>query len=185
MASLRSALRLAPRASYVRPTATSRFLPVVQRSHASGLIKRADEPVIVEASGYAAPGEDDPNMNGNYPDPNEISALPVKRQHRDPYGPWWDPQERRNYGEPIHEDNDIMGIFSTEDYRHFTPAWGGVLSAVFVGTVGLLCGTVYMYYPDKPSSPRTFPGGLEAELGGKAAPRAKITENDTEALPGR
>lgn len=75
--------------------------------------------------------------------------MPVKRQHRDPYGQWWDPQERRNYGEPIHEDNDIMGIFSTEDYRHFTPAWGGVLSAVFVGTVGLLCGTVYMYYPDK------------------------------------
>lgn len=39
----------------------------------------------------------------------------------------WDPQERRNYGEPVHEDNDILGIFSPEVYTHFTPGWGGVL----------------------------------------------------------
>lgn len=46
---------------------------------------------------------EDPNMNGNYPDPSLNSALPVKRQFRDPYGDWWDKQERRNYGEPVHE----------------------------------------------------------------------------------
>ena len=35
-------------------------------------------------------GEDptDPNMNGSYPDPGKISALPIKRQFRDPYGEW-------------------------------------------------------------------------------------------------
>lgn len=39
----------------------------------------------------------------------------------------WDPQERRNYGEPIHEDNDILGIFTPEEYTHVKPGWGGVL----------------------------------------------------------
>jgi len=70
-------------------------------------------------------------QNGNYPDPNTTSALPVKRQFRDPYADWWDPQERRNYGEPVHEDNDILGIFSPDEYTHFTPAWGGVLMVCY------------------------------------------------------
>lgn len=28
------------------------------------------------------------HQNGNYPDPSLTSALPVKRQFRDPYGGW-------------------------------------------------------------------------------------------------
>ena len=70
-------------------------------------------------------------QNGNYPDPNLTSALPIKRQLRDPYADWWDPQERRNYGEVVHEDNDILGIISPEAYTHFTPGWGGVLVVRF------------------------------------------------------
>jgi hypothetical protein len=66
-------------------------------------------------------------QNGNYPDPSLTSSLPLKRQHRDPYADWWDPIERRNYGEPVHEDNDILGVFSTEDYTHFSAARGGFL----------------------------------------------------------
>lgn len=66
-------------------------------------------------------------QNGGYPDPSLTSALPVKRSLRDPYGGWWDKIERRNYGEPVHEDNDILGVFSTEEYRHFTPARAGFL----------------------------------------------------------
>lgn len=103
-------------------------------------------------------------QNGQYP---EVPR--VKRSLRDPYDNWWDPQERRNYGEPIHEDNDILGVFSTEPYTHFTTSWGWVLMGTFVGTVLTLCGAVAVYYPDKPSVPRTFPGGLETELGGPGA----------------
>ena len=66
-------------------------------------------------------------QNGNYPDPTLTSALPVKRQFRDPYADWWDPQERRNYGEVVHEDNDVLGVFSPEAYTHFSTGWGGVL----------------------------------------------------------
>ena len=61
------------------------------------------------------------------------SALPVKRQFRDPYADWWDPQERRNYGEAVHEDNDVLGVFSPEAYTHFSTGWGGVL---MVGEIG-------------------------------------------------
>lgn len=61
----------------------------------------------------------------------------------------WDPQERRNYGETVHEDNDILGIFSTEEYTHFKPGWGAVLLGTFVASVGVLCGVVYRYYPDR------------------------------------
>lgn len=95
----------------------------------------------------------------------------MKRSLRDPYDDWWDKQERRNYGEPVHEDNDILGVFSTEPYRHFSSGWGAVLLGTFVASVFTLCGVVSVYYPDKPSVPRTFPGGLEKELGGPGAVR--------------
>ncbi len=39
----------------------------------------------------------------------------------------------------------------------------------FITTVLGLCGVVSMYYPDRPSVPRTFPGGLDKELGGEGA----------------
>lgn len=103
----------------------------------------------------------DPNQNGGY-----INPPAIKKQHRDPHSSWWDDQERRNYGEPIHEDNDVMGIFATEDYTHFRAprAWllMGVFQAVFWGVAGV----IYVYYPDKPAVPRTFQDGLETELGG-------------------
>jgi NADH dehydrogenase (ubiquinone) 1 beta subcomplex subunit 8 len=106
----------------------------------------------------------DPNQNGGY-----INPPAEKRSKRDPYGDYWDKQERRNYGEPCHEDNDILGVLSLHDYDHFTPGWGGVLFGTFVASVLGLCGAVYMVYPDKKSAPKTYPDGLEVELGGKRA----------------
>jgi len=38
----------------------------------------------------------EPEQNGGY-----VNPVPEKRQFRDPYGDWWDKQERRNYGEPV------------------------------------------------------------------------------------
>ncbi|KAI9817253.1 MAG: hypothetical protein M1827_001366 [Pycnora praestabilis] len=111
---------------------------------------------------------DDPGMNGGY-----INPPMEKRQFRDPYGDWWDKQERRNYGEPVHEDNDILCMFSPDEYTHFKPAKGFALLSCFVGAVFTLCGVVYLYYPDKPSAPREFPEGLERELGGQGALRAR------------
>jgi len=105
-----------------------------------------------------------PPENGGY-----INPPPEKRQFRDPYADWWDKQERRNYGEPVHEDNDILGMFSPEEYTHYKPGKAFFLLGCFVTTVVGLCAVVYPYYPDKPSAPRTFPGGLDRELGGAGA----------------
>ena len=105
-----------------------------------------------------------PIQNGGY-----INPPAPKRQFRDPYGDWWDKQERRNYGEPVHEDNDIMGMFSPDEYMHFKPGKAFFLLGCFVTTVFGLCGVVSIYYPDKPSAQRTFPGGLSTELGGPGA----------------
>ncbi|KAI4216511.1 MAG: hypothetical protein LQ351_001000 [Letrouitia transgressa] len=100
-------------------------------------------------------------MNGGY-----INPPPEKRQHRDPYGDWWDKQERRNFGEPVHEDNDILGMFSPYDYTHVSARKALFQLGCFAATVLGLCGIVSVYYQDTPAVPRNFPGGLDKELGG-------------------
>ncbi|KAK3112645.1 hypothetical protein LTR53_010868 [Teratosphaeriaceae sp. CCFEE 6253] len=181
MASLRSAFRLAPRAQLRRPTPTSRILPVAQRSYATSRRRSATDDKsaddVEQGSEDLATVTEDPNMNGNYPDPSLTSGLPIKRQFRDPYADWWDKQERRNYGEVLHEDNDILGIFSPEEYTHTTPGWGAVQIGCFVAAFCTLCYTVAQFYPDRPSAPRTFPDGLEKELGGPLAPRAAVANH--------
>jgi hypothetical protein len=69
----------------------------------------------------------------------------------------------------VHEDNDVLGVFSLEDYNVFTSkgafqGWGIFIS----GILGLL-GVVYLVLPDKPAVPRTAPGGLLEEYGGPGA----------------
>lgn len=104
----------------------------------------------------------DPGLNGGYPNPP-----PVKRQFRDPHAKYWDQQERRNYGEPIHEDNDVLGMFTTEAYTWTTPGWGAVLFATFIASVVGLAVVVNATKPDKPAVAREF--DLTEELGGEAA----------------
>jgi len=125
-----------------------------------------------EVQALLRPASADPEMNGGYENPP-----PIIRSLRDPYGDWWDKQDRRNYGEPVHEDNDIMGVFSLEEYRHFNPGRAGALVGAFIVTFLGFTGIVYMFYPDRPSAPRTFPGGLDIELGGKGAVPALADED--------
>jgi NADH dehydrogenase (ubiquinone) 1 beta subcomplex subunit 8 len=108
-------------------------------------------------------------QNGGY-----ISPPPIPRQFRDPYADWWDKQERRNYGEPVHEDNDILGMFAPEEYRHVTPGKAFFLVGCFVASVLALCGVVSLYYPDRPSAPRTWSDGLAVELGGAGKLQTKL-----------
>jgi len=107
-------------------------------------------------------------MNGGYINPPRI-----KRQFRDPYGDWWDKIERRNYGELVHEDNDILGMFSPYEYTHTSPGKGALQILCFVSVVLGLCGVVSLCYPDVPTVPKEYEGGLEEELGGPAAVRAQ------------
>lgn len=104
----------------------------------------------------------DPGLNGGYPNPPAI-----KRQFRDPHAKYWDQQERRNYGEPIHEDNDVLGIFTTEKYTWTTPGKGSIMFLTFVASVVGLSWIIGQTYPDKPSVKREF--DLVEELGGEGA----------------
>ncbi|TVY40979.1 hypothetical protein LOCC1_G003561 [Lachnellula occidentalis] len=140
-------------------------LPVVQRAvfgqhRFAAQIASPDYPELTAA--------EDPDMNGGY-----ISPPPVKRQFRDPHADWWDKQERRNYGEPVHEDNDILGMFSLEEYTWIKPGKGALQLGAFVLAVFGLSGVVSVYYPDKPSFPKEYEDGLERELGGPNAIRAR------------
>jgi len=114
--------------------------------------------------------------NGGY-----INPPPIKRSHRDPYGDWTDKQERRNFGEPVHEDNDILGVFSLDDYSHMSPGRGAVLWAGFIASVLGLGYAVKLTYPDRPSAPTEYPDGLEAELGGPGAVRVSMKCHSLEA----
>jgi NADH dehydrogenase (ubiquinone) 1 beta subcomplex subunit 8 len=111
-------------------------------------------------------------QNGGYLNPPMI-----KRQFRDPYADWWDKQERRNFGEPVHEDDDILGMFSLYEYTHMTPARGaliwGILASVVLGGVY----TASIYYPDRPSAPKEYDGGLDTELGGPGSVR--VSKHDS------
>lgn len=77
----------------------------------------------------------------------------------------------------MHEDNDVLGVFSPEQYTHATPGKAFLHLGCFVAAFLGLCGTVSLFYPDKPSVPRTFPGGLEKELGGPNAVRVSLDDS--------
>lgn len=111
-------------------------------------------------------GTDNFAQNGGY-----INPPPIKRQFRDPHADWWDKQERRNFGEPVHEDYDILGMFSTYEYTWITPGKGLFQIGVFIATFLSVVYAVKLTYPDRVSYPREFEGGLEKELGGAGAVR--------------
>lgn len=108
-------------------------------------------------------------QNGGYINPPRI-----KRQFRDPHADWWDKQERRNFGEPVHEDHDILGMFSPYEYTWTTPGKGLMQIGAFIVTFFGVLSVVKMTYPDKVSYPREFEGGLLNELGGVGAMRVSL-----------
>ncbi|VUC24765.1 unnamed protein product [Clonostachys rosea] len=158
------------RASALRSgMAAARRLPIVQRrtflpseyTDRKTLDAKYPDPTRLSAT-------QDPDMNGGY-----INPPAIKRQHRDPHADWWDPQERRNFGETVHEDNDILGIFSPWDYTWTTTGPGLIMIGTFIATVLGVSGLVYLNYPDRIAYPREFENGLERELGGPGAVRAR------------
>ncbi|EPS43195.1 hypothetical protein H072_2825 [Dactylellina haptotyla CBS 200.50] len=156
---------IAARSSRLRLT---RPAPLCQRYYASAA---APQPAAPFRPLTGNPEIDDPGMNDGY---SLTQPPPIKRQFRDPYQKWWDPQERRNFGEPVHEDEDQLGIFTPYEYTVATPKQAGIAFGCFIAAALTLCGVIYQFYPDKPAIPREFPdNGLETALGGKGATLAR------------
>ncbi|PWN41563.1 hypothetical protein IE81DRAFT_324421 [Ceraceosorus guamensis] len=101
----------------------------------------------------------DPQL-GDYPD-----FEPVSRQWRRWNPKWWDQQEKRNFGETLHESDDTLSVWAPDVHKISGP------SALFQFSIAAACmgafaGLVYLTYPEKPAIPRVYPdGGLVKALG--------------------
>ena len=51
-------------------------------------------------------------QNGGY-----VNPAAEKRQFRDPYAEWWDPQERRNFGEPVCAPSPLPSVLLASGAR--------------------------------------------------------------------
>ncbi|KAL0096456.1 hypothetical protein J3Q64DRAFT_1707759 [Phycomyces blakesleeanus] len=115
---------------------------------------------------------EDPQI-GDYPN------LPYNSsQARGPFG-WWDPQDKRNFGENVHEEDEIMGVWAP-DLHTYSPYKALAQIGVFFASMAAFAGFIYKVNPERPVIQRTYPfGGLTEELGAREAdirPRGARTE---------
>ncbi|KAK9431976.1 hypothetical protein V1505DRAFT_307603 [Lipomyces doorenjongii] len=98
---------------------------------------------------------------GDYPDYPYVS-----NQSRDPYEKYDDQQLRRNYNDPLHEDDEVLNMWSPDihDFVSDGQAFKSIL--YFFATVGVGSYICTYFMPDKPAAPRVYPNGLFKELGG-------------------
>ncbi|RKP10503.1 hypothetical protein THASP1DRAFT_11485, partial [Thamnocephalis sphaerospora] len=100
----------------------------------------------------------DPQI-GDYPN------LPwVHHSERDPFK-YEDQQERRNFGEPVHEQDELLNGSAPDLWP--TPTSRALLEMAICGSViGLVCYGISFMVPDAPFVKRTYPyEGLRKELG--------------------
>ena len=111
---------------------------------------------------YKALDEPDPQLDGlGYPRVPSYS-----RQWRNAYAKWDDPQERCNLDEPLHAEEEMMGIWAPDVHRISVSSALVNLAVAFTG-LGLVLATAASLAPSSPVVPRTFPfDGLTKELGG-------------------
>jgi NADH dehydrogenase (ubiquinone) 1 beta subcomplex subunit 8 len=79
--------------------------------------------------------EDDPRMIGDYPD---VPAIP--QQLKDPYATYYEPQARRNFGDPIPEDYEPLLMWSFDIEDRYGPAW------ILASFGGLFGGCALLYW---------------------------------------
>ncbi|KAI8985445.1 hypothetical protein BDB01DRAFT_788273 [Pilobolus umbonatus] len=102
----------------------------------------------------------DPQI-GDYPNLPHFSA-----QTRGPYG-WDDPQDKRNFGETVPEEDEIYGVWAP-DLHHYSPRKALAQLALFAATITGFAGLIYKLHPESPVVKRTYPyNGLTEEFGAR------------------
>ncbi|KAG0746262.1 hypothetical protein G6F57_008668 [Rhizopus arrhizus] len=159
------------------------FRAATQRAlNVRALVSTTRQPIVmtsVRPQSTLNTGEivEDPQI-GDYPNLPRNST-----QARGPYG-WWDPQDRRNFGETLHEEDEIMGVWAP-DLHEYSPRKALAQLALFAGAIASVAGIVYKTYPESPAVKRTYPyNGLTEEFGareGDIRPRGARVGNDEEA----
>merc|ERR1712141_346918 len=120
---------------------------------------------------------------GDYPNLPERSY-----QLRDPYVKYWDQQDRRNFGEPLHEEDDILSIWMPDRHDESMTTANEALRNLCIA-FGLLGFIYYLstFYNEENSSevvPKLFPyNNLYLENGGdpnldpSTQPQKRITRS--------
>ena len=127
---------------------------------------------------YATPVEfkqppKDPQL-GDYP---QIPPISVQRR---PAKGWWNQQERRNFGEVVPEQYEVLSMWAPDVFtisRESALKQFGIAVAIFIGFTLAVKASV----PERPAAPRSYPyGGLVAELGGLEENKAAVYEPESE-----
>ncbi|TCD61118.1 hypothetical protein EIP91_009014 [Steccherinum ochraceum] len=112
--------------------------------------------------------EEDPQLAG-YPQLPDVS-----KQYRDPKAKWDDWQMRRNFGETMHEREEVFSMWGP-DIPVVPPKQALYQFSIAVLAFVTFGFTVkYALVPDRPAVPRDYPfSGLVTELGGLEANKSR------------
>ncbi|KAI9505309.1 hypothetical protein GGI25_003634 [Coemansia spiralis] len=143
----------------------NRALAIRGANNPLGLFKRAaakTTPARLYSSQHKKTYYKDPDPQiGDYPNLEQRFA-----EERSPYVKWWDRQMRRNFGEPIQEQDEILNMWAPTQY--WSPGWKQV-GKMWAGAI-LIIGSVYYFIaktrPEAPYMRAYYPNGLKDELGG-------------------
>ena len=121
--------------------------------------------------------KDDGMGLGEYPNYTEWSY-----QSRDPNLTYWDQQERRHFGEPLHVNHDALNVWMPDDISNhkYKPREMVLHLGIALGLLGgLVCYSEYIYdAPSRdPAASKPYPfNNLYLEMGGD--PDKEPTEKD-------
>ncbi|KAG0242073.1 hypothetical protein BGW41_004889 [Actinomortierella wolfii] len=172
----RSAVQQASRLSAASATATIRLHHTATMSGHAGT--KADPAIPADPTGFL-PGDKitGDTQIGNYPN------LPMyNQQWRDPAGGWWDPQDRRNFGETVPEEDEMLNIWSPDVWA-FTPSYA--LKRMLAAAVAFM-GFGYLVYTNAPEphfERRAYPeNGLVQALGIDTSDEVQLQKRVARAL---
>ncbi|KAK7202855.1 hypothetical protein BZA70DRAFT_285192 [Myxozyma melibiosi] len=119
-----------------------------------------EEPVLPEYTDFPYTKGDD-RLVGDYPEYPYVYA-----QHRDPYAKYDFQQLRRNYNDPLHEDDDMLNMWSPDVHDYVSTAGAVRWALGFFTVFGLFSYAVSFSVPEKIATGRVYDNGLFKELGG-------------------
>lgn len=131
------------------------------------LLRRAQSTIPLsfkETVDETTPLNTTPNSPDSYPEvPREYYY------HRSPDQKYFDQQNRRDFNQPLHLDDDVLNLWSPHLYEEVSDSTAVKWQLYFFGCIGLFSAGCYWYTGGKPQRkavPRQYPDGLVKDLGG-------------------
>ncbi|CCG83887.1 protein of unknown function [Taphrina deformans PYCC 5710] len=90
---------------------------------------------------------------GDYP----TNVPAINRQTKSETEKYDDQQSRRNFGETLHEEDDVLTVFSPDVHRHVKPATAFLHIGIFITAVFGIVGGTYITFTPLQAVRRTYP----------------------------